>query len=130
MKRTDTIDIDNLDQLKFTTINQTWFKFLAFVSFVCALLVNAALIWLIVCRPNRLPKTDEEIKKIAIMAENSKRKRKLCKKRKQMNFKTRLKYLLFGKLKVRSPSLISFSSGSNEKKVKNRKINKVLSSSN
>lgn len=102
------MEAENFDEeLKFTTINQTWFKFLALVSFLCALFVNAALLWLIVCRPNRLPLTDEQIKKDALLDEHMQRKKKHCRKRKRLDFCRRLRYLIFGRLKVQSPHFSS-----------------------
>lgn len=108
-------ETENFEQnLKFTTVNQTWFKFLALVSFLCALFVYAALIWLIVCRPNRLPKTDEQIKKEALEKEKIRKKRKHCSNRRRNKLKQRLKYVILGNLKVKSPSYLSEGSSTNE----------------
>lgn len=98
-------NFDNDDQLILTTTNQKWFKLLAFISFCCALFVNAALIWLLVCRANRLPKTDEQIKKDAAFSQHVKQRRDRYFKKKKMNLKRKLRYLIFGNLKIKSPDL-------------------------
>lgn len=117
-----------IEQLKLTTINQTWFKLLAIISFLCALIVYAALIWLIVCRPNRLPKTDEEIKKEGLISYRRRKKLKQCNRRDHVDFKRRLKYLLFGRMRVRSPSFASYSSD-DEDDVERRNLNKKAADS-
>ena len=118
----------SIGQLKLTTINQTWFKLLAIISLLCALIVYAALIWLIVCRPNRLPKTDKEIKKEALVSDRRRMKLKQCNRRDHVDFKRRLKYLLFGRMRVRSPSFASYSSD-DDHDVERRKLNKKAADS-
>ncbi len=45
------INAENLEErIILTSVNQAWFKFLALITFICTLVVYAALIWLIVCR--------------------------------------------------------------------------------
>ena len=123
------IDSEKIDQeqLKLTTINQTWFKFLALVSLACALFVCASLVWLIVCRPNRLPQTDQQIKRDAIEREQVRKRKRHCQRHEQDDFRRRLRYLLFGKLKVRSPSFSSQSTqpepGVTKKDVSVRNVN-------
>ena len=45
--------------------NETWFKILAFISFICACVVNAVLVWFLICRQNRIQYTDTELKEHA-----------------------------------------------------------------
>jgi hypothetical protein len=95
------INLENLEErLIFTSVNQNWFKFLAFISFVCALIVYAALIWLLVCRSRRLRKTDEQIKREA----------KIRYKTGTLDFTDKLRYLFLGNLNVKSPDLVNYSS--------------------
>ena len=104
--------VDEEEQFSLTTSNQKWFKFLAFVAFFCALFVNAALIWLMVCRANRLPQTDEQLKQDAAFRNYIKKKKRTCTKKKRLNMKKKLKYLFFGNLKVKSPSSSFYASDS------------------
>ena len=90
-------------EVTLTIVNQTWFKILAIVSFSCALFVYAALIWLLVCRANRLPESDESIKKRALFNEHVRTYRRRKFKKKQHSFKRKLRYLIFGNAAVRSP---------------------------
>ena len=96
---------ENLIEQKFSlaTVNQTWFKILAFISFICAVCVNAALIWLVVCRSQRLQLTDEQLKKKAALNRFYAQKISKTDRKKRMNFKRRLKYLFLGSLRVKSP---------------------------
>ena len=95
------INLENLEErLIFTSVYQNWFKFLAFISFVCALIVYAALIWLLVCRSRRLRKTDEQIKREA----------KIRYKTGTLDFTDKLRYLFLGNLNVKSPDLVNYSS--------------------
>ena len=64
--------------------NEAWFKLLALISFLCALIVNAVLVWLLVCRQSRIRYTDLEIKEAAI-------------KNYKTPFRKRLKKVIFGK---------------------------------
>lgn len=89
--------------------NQTWFKLLALISFTSALFVCAALIWLIVCRPSRLPVTDSQIKRDALTSERARRRRRSCWSREKTKFRRRLRYLIFGKVKIQSPKFTSSS---------------------
>ncbi|CAF1084466.1 unnamed protein product [Brachionus calyciflorus] len=46
--------------------NETWFKILAIISFICALIVNSILVWFLICRQSRIQYTDLEIKQEAL----------------------------------------------------------------
>ena len=51
LKMLKEINAENLEErIILTSVNQAWFKFLALITFICNLVVYAALIWLIVCR--------------------------------------------------------------------------------
>ena len=104
-------DFESEEQFSFITANQKWFKFLAFVSFFCALFINAALVWLLCCRANRLPKTDIQLKQDAAFKKYIKKKRRSCSQKKRLNFRKKLKYLIFGNLKVKSPTSSFYESG-------------------
>ncbi len=97
-----TSDIDQ--QLTLTSINQTWFKFLAVVCFLCAVFVNAALVWLLVCRAQRLAPTDEQIKQSAAYREHTKQLAEKSCKHKKFTWRRKLRYLVMGNLKVHSPN--------------------------
>lgn len=101
------------DTNRFGTTNPIWFKLLGLISFSCALFVCAALVWLLVCRPARLPRTDSQLKRDALVAERRRRRRKSCWIREKRRFRRRLRYLLFGPLNIRSPPS-SFSSSSDK----------------
>jgi hypothetical protein len=107
-------DFESEEQFSFITANQKWFKFLAFVSFFCALFINAALVWLLCCRANRLPQTDMQLKQDAAFKRYVKKKRRSCSQKKRLNFKKKLKYLIFGNLKVKSPPSSFYESGSSD----------------
>lgn len=89
--------------------NQTVFKLLALISFTSALFVCAALIWLIVCRQSRLPVTDSQIKRDALTIEHARRRERNCWSREKTKFRRRLRYLIFGKVKIQSPKFTSSS---------------------
>ena len=104
------------EEVKFTTLDQTWFKFLALITFICALITNAAFIWLLVCRPKRLEVTDDEIKKLAILDDQKRNRTKQNQRQKKIDLKKKLKYLILGNLKILSPkSSILTESSYNEK---------------
>ncbi|RNA22377.1 hypothetical protein BpHYR1_000294 [Brachionus plicatilis] len=67
--------------------SEAWFKLLALISFLCALVVNAILVWLLVCRQSRIRYTDLEIKEAAI-------------KNYKTPFRKRLKRVLFGRKRL------------------------------
>ena len=115
-----TMNEENLIEQKFSlaTVNQTWFKILAFISFICAVLVNAALIWLVVCRRQRLQLTDEQLKKNAALNRFYAQKISKTDRKKRINFKRRLKYLFLGSLRVKSPrSTIKFATSESAHKI-------------
>ena len=92
------INIENLEEkLILTSVNQTWFKFLAVITILCSIVVYTALIWLLVCRTNRLRVTDEEIKQNHLLKLQKKTQR-------NSRFTKNIKYLLFGQ--TSSPSII------------------------
>jgi NADH:ubiquinone oxidoreductase subunit 3 (subunit A) len=84
------------EQLTLTTINQAWFKLLAVICFFCAIFVNAAVIWLLVCRAQRLRPTDYQIKRNAAYSTHKWQRKKECYKRKLVYLLTRLQYVVFG----------------------------------
>jgi hypothetical protein len=102
IKELSTIGL-NEQQLTFKLTNQGWFKILAFVSFLCFIFTWAVFIWLLVCRANRLPETDESIKEKTFLKEKLKSSRKHKIKKRKLNMKKKLRYLIFGNLKVNSP---------------------------
>lgn len=104
------------------TTNPIWFKLLGLVSFSCALFVCAALVWLLVCRPARLPRTDSQLKRDALVADTRRRRRKSCWIREKRRFRRRLRYLLFGPLNIRSPPTTSYSSSSSSSHLHSRLI--------
>jgi hypothetical protein len=101
------------ERFSLTTVNQTWFKFLALISFLCAVFVNAALIWLLVCRTQRLQPTDEQLKKTAALNKHFFDQKHASNRRKRIDLKKKLKYLFLGTLNVRSPPRSAFVSTSN-----------------
>jgi hypothetical protein len=116
-------------------INQTWFKLLALVAFTCALFVCASLVWLLVCRASRLPITDSQIKHEAVCMQLARKRRRSCWRRRQQSFRRRLRYLVFGKMRIHSPPSFSHSSSESESnssrnfleqnEMKNTKVNTV-----
>ena len=96
------INLENLEErLILTTVNQTWFKFLAVISFTCAIIIYVAVVWLLVCRSRRLQQTDDEIKRNCV---NRLKQNKL--KKKKLNLRKKLRYLFIGSLKSPSNSSI------------------------
>ena len=59
---------------------------------------------LLCCRANRLPKTDMQLKQDAAFKKYVKKKKRSCSKHKRLNLKKKLRYLVFGNLKVKSPN--------------------------
>lgn len=118
------INIENLEEkIILTSVNQTWFKFLAIITILCSVIIYTALIWLLVCRTNRLRPTDEEIKKTHLEGLQKKDKRK-------SKLKRNIRYLFFGNSRSSSPTTSSVINCPNFKRVSVNEINETNAKSN